>query len=615
EELEAPLERLTVTDGTISDPLTGRSTTYWKLFGGKKFGRQVTGVGQPKGPHAYRVIGQPAQRLDLLTKVTGGSIFVHDLDLPEMVYGRVIRPPAYGARLISADVEKASQKPGVLKVLRDGSFLAVIAAREEQAVGAMEFLEETAVWEDETSLPLQEALFDHMLEQTAQSFLVIDGTPVEGPIPPIEVPDEAAHTHTATYTRPYHMHAALGPSAAVAQLIDGKLTIWSHTQGVFPLRTSIAQVLGMSEVDIRIIHMDGPGCFGHNGADDAALDAALLARALPGRPVSLKWMRTDEHTWEPYGPAMLMKMQASLNDAGEVIDWNHDVWSYPHLARPHPGEGISGLLAAWHLSKPLKQPLLKPVLASHVGGHRNADPLYTFPRRRIVKHFLAHSPLRISTLRSLGAYANLFALESFIDELAHLAGVDPLEFRLRYLADKRARAVLEAAAEKAGWEGGRRSQANGHGRGMAFAQYKNRACYTAVVVDLSVDRESGRVRLEHAVIAADAGQIVNPDSLSSQLEGSFIQAASMTLKEQVAFDQHGITSTDWHSYPVLRFPDMPKIETVLLDRPGEPYLGAGEAGPGLVPAAIANAIFDAVGIRLREIPFLPARVKTALGRC
>jgi CO/xanthine dehydrogenase Mo-binding subunit len=614
EELEAPLERLIVTDGTISDPVTGRNTTYWELFGGKKFGRQVTGVGQPKRPHAYRIIGQPAQRFDLLTKVTGGSSFVHDLDLPEMVHGRVVRPPAYGARLLSADVEMASQEPGVLKVLRDGSFLAVIAEREEQAVSAMEFLGDTAVWENDTSLPPQETLFDYMLQQVAQSFLVIDGTPVEGPIPPIEVPDEAAQTHTATYTRPYQMHAALGPSAAVAQLIDGKLTIWSHTQGVFPLRGSIAQVLGLPETDIRVIHTDGPGCFGHNGADDVALDAALLARALPGRPISLKWMRSDEHSWEPYGPAMLMKMQASIDDAGEVINWNHDVWSYPHLARPRPGCGKSGLLAAWHLSKPLEKPTLQPILARHVGGHRNADPLYTFPRRRIVKHFLANSLLRVSTLRSLGAYANLFAVESFIDELAHLAGVDPLEFRLRYLTDERARAVLQAAAEKVGWGGKERSQGNGRGRGIAFARYKNSACYAAIVVDLSVDRESGRVRLERAVIAADAGQIVNPDSLSSQLEGSFLQAASMTLKEQVNFDQHGITSTDWHSYPVLRFPDMPKVETVLLDRPGEPYLGTGEAGPGPVPAAIANAIFDAVGIRLREIPFLPARVKAAMGR-
>ena len=613
EQLEAPLERLIVSDGTITDPATGSSATYWDLFGGKKFHHQVTGIALHKPPDKYTVVGKPTQHLSLLEKVTGGVYFVHDLDLPGMVHGRVLRPPGYDARLVSVDKEGVLPLPGVLKVVQDGSFLAVIAEREEQAVKAVEVLRKVAVWENKTSLPPQENLCDHMLEQPAQSFLVIDGTPVDDPIPPIEAPAAAAHTLYATYTRPYHMHASLGPSAAVARLLDGKLTIWSHTQGVFPLRRSIAHVLGMSEDEIRMIHMPGPGCFGHNGADDAALDAALLARALPGRPVSLKWMCSDEHTWEPYGPAMIMKMQASLDAVGEIIDWNHDVWSYPHLGRPHPEDDKSGLVAAWHLAKPMEYPQPKPVFASHVGGHRNADPLYTFPHRRIVSHFLPDSPLRVSTLRSLGTYANIFAIESFIDELAHLARVDPVEFRLRYLVDERARAVLQTAAEKAGWGEGP-SLGDEHGRGVAFAQYKNRACYTGVVIDLSVDRESGLIRLKRAVIAADAGQIVNPDGLSSQLAGSFIQAASMTLKEQVTFDQQGITSVDWRSYPILRFPDIPEIETILLNRPGAPYLGSGEAGPGPVPAAISNAVYDAVGIRLREIPFLPARVKAALDR-
>jgi CO/xanthine dehydrogenase Mo-binding subunit len=247
-------------------------------------------------------------------------------------------------------------------------------------------------------------------------------------------------------------------------------------------------------------------------------------------------------------------------------------------------------------------------MAPHVGIHRNADPLYTFPRRRIVKHFLPDSPLRVSALRGLGSYANVFAIESFMDELAHAAGADPVQFRLRYLADERARAVIEAAVEKAG------RRPDGRGRGIAFARYKNRQSYVAVVVDLSVNRASGHIRLEQAVVAADAGQIVNPDGLSNQLEGVFIQSASWTLKEQVAFDQHGIISADWYSYPILRFRDAPEIETVLLNRPGQPYLGIGEGAQGPVPAAIANAVFDAVGIRLRQIPFTPERVRTAL-RC
>jgi CO/xanthine dehydrogenase Mo-binding subunit len=323
-------------------------------------------------------------------------------------------------------------------------------------------------------------------------------------------------------------------------------------------------------------------------------------------------MREDEHTWEPYGPAMAMKMQASLDAAGQVIDWNHDVWSFPHMGRARPGGDTSGLLAAWHLADPF--PCSKPwsVMAPEVGEHRNATPLYSFPQCRIVKHFVPNNPLRTSSMRGLGAYANVFAIESFIDELAHTAGADPVKFRLRHLEDQRACAVIDAAAAKAGWQPGGRLSGEGRGRGIAFAQYKNRQCYAAIVVELSVDPTTGQISLERAVIAADAGQIVNPDGLSNQLEGGFLQSASWTLKEQVTFDEHGITSRDWDSYPVLRFPEAPIIETVLLDRPNMPFLGSGEATQGPAPAAIANAIFDAAGIRLREIPFTPEKVKAAL---
>jgi nicotinate dehydrogenase subunit B len=606
EALEAPLERITVSDGTIADPVTGRSVTYWDLFAGKRFGGRVRGLGQPKPPDAYRIVGRPAQRLDLLAKVTGGPCFVHDLDLPGMVHGRVVRPPGYGARLLSADEGTVRGLPGVLQVVRDGNFLAVVAEREEQAVQAMEALRRTATWQSSATLPSHEMLLDHLLSQPDRAFLVVDGKPVDDPIPPIEAPAGAVHTLAATYYRPYHMHAALGPSAAVAQLSDGKLTVWTHSQGVYPLRAELAHVVGMPEDDIRAIHVDGPGCYGHNGADDAALDAALLARAVPSRPVSLKWMRTDEHTWEPYGAATVIKMQASLNADGDVVDWNHDVWGYTHIGRARALGTTSGLLAAWHLAEPFERPQPVPRMGPHVGIHRNADPLYAFPRRRIVKHFLPDSPLRTSALRGLGSYANVFAIESFVDELAHVAGVDPVEFRLRSLTDERARAVIKAAVDRAGL------RPEGRGRGIAFARYKNRQSYVAVVVDLSVRRDSGHIRLERSVVAADAGQIVNPDGLSNQLEGAFIQSASWTLKEQVAFDQHGVTSVDWHSYPILRFREAPQIETVLLNRPGQPYLGIGEGAQGPIPAAIANAVFDAVGIRLRHIPFTPQRVLAAL---
>jgi nicotinate dehydrogenase subunit B len=604
-ELDVPVGRLAIKEGIITDPVTGQSISYWDLFAGKRFDRPVMGDGPPKGPEAYRVVGRPLERIDVPAKVTGVHTFVQDLELPGMVHARVARPPNYHARLVSVNEKAVYGMPGVLRVVQDGSFLAVIAEREEQALGAVEVLKERSTWEDGQALPSQDDLYDRLPDQEEQTFLVKDGDPVQDKIPGVETPAEAALTLKATYYRPFHMHASLGPSAAVAYMMNGKMTIWTHSQGVYPLRTSIAGVLGMNADAIRMIHTDGPGCFGHNGADDAALDAALLARALPGRPVSLKWTRADENAWEPYGPATLIKMQASVDSDGEIMDWNHDVWGYAHGARPHGGEGdkMSNLLASWHLSEPFSRPRARPLMIPHGCVHRNADPLYHFKKRRIVAHFLPDNPLRVSSLRGLGSYANVFAIESFMDELAHASGIDPVEFRLQNLVDKRARDVIQAAVERAGVLPG------GMGRGTAFARYKNRQSYVAVVADLSVDRESGRIQLKRAVLATDVGQVVNPDSLSCQLEGAFIQAASWTLKEQVSYDPRGITSIDWQTYPILRFPDVPEIETVILNRPGRPYLGVGEGAGGPVPAAIANAIFDATGVRLRKIPFTPERIK------
>lgn len=612
EMLEAPLEQLVVLDGTISYPQTGASVTYWELHGGRKFGRVISGGTPLKETGAYRIVGQPARQLGLPAKVSGGASFVHDLQLPGLLFGRVVRPPNFDARLISLELEAVSKMPGVVKVVRNGRFLGVIAEREYQAILAMEKLRAGATWQGEANLPPYEALYDTLLQQTDQPFLIVEGIATGDPIPALERPAEAAKTLEATYKRPFQMHASLGPSAAVALLSGGKLTVWTHAQGVYPVRAAIAPILGMSEADVRLIYMDGPGVYGHNGADDAALDAALLAQAVPGRPVSLQWTRADEHTWEPYTPAMVIKLQASLDGQGDVIDWNHDVWSPAHIGRSRPGGNHSNLVAAWHLSQPYSPAPSWPARDAHGGGHRNADPLYTFDQRRIVKHFLPNSLLRSSSMRGLGAYANIFAIESFMDELAIAAGIGPVEFRLRHLVDKRARAVIEAAAQKAGWRDDQFAGSDGRGRGFAFAQYKNRQTYTAVVVDLAVDRSSGAIQLERAVIAADAGQIINPDGLSNQLEGGFVQAASWTLYEQVMFDERGISSTDWDSYPILRFSNAPAIETVLLNGPDRPHVGGGEASLGPTPAAIGNAIYQALGIRLRQVPFSPQRVQTAL---
>jgi|TARA_Y100000310_G_scaffold330109_1_gene401196 CO/xanthine dehydrogenase Mo-binding subunit/aerobic-type carbon monoxide dehydrogenase small subunit (CoxS/CutS family) len=610
EKVNAPIESLSVSDGTISDPISGYSVTYWEFFGGKRFERKIEGVGHLKQPGSYSIVSHSVKRIDSVDKVTGRACFVQDLDLPNMAHGRVVRPPNHGARLQSVDVGPVDEASGIIRVVRDGSFLAVIAEREEQAVAAAKALGETASWNTDIALPTHEALNEHMMSQQEQAFLVVDGIPGDDPIPPITAPPDAAHTLTATYSRPYLMHASIGPSAAVAHLVAGQLTVWSHAQGVYALRRELAKVLEMTIDDIHAVHMDGAGSFGHNGANDAALDAALLARALPGRPVSVKWSRRDEHTCEPYGSPAVIEMQASLDGDGAVMDWNHDVRGYSHVSFSGREPDRSPLLGAWYLSEPFKRFRQFPIKAYLGGIHRNATPIYTFPERRIVKRFLPDSPLRNSSLRGLGSYVNVFAIESFMDELAEDAGIDAVEFRLRNLADERARAVLEAVMEKGGWQGDDRT--HGRGWGVALCQYKNLQCYSATYVVLRVDTGSGDVSIERAVLAADVGQIVNPDSARSQLEGTFTQSASWTLKEEVKFDEQGVTSVDWHTYPIARFRDGVSIETVLINRPGEPYLGLGEGAMGPVSAAIANAIFRAAAIRMRRLPFTPERVRAAL---
>ena len=608
ERLGAPLTALEVDDGTVRARGSDRSVTYWELFGGRSFDRKITGEATPKPAESYSIIGRPGLRIDLRRKLTGGA-FLHDMTLPGMLYGRVLRPPSYRAKLVSVDLDGARALPGVVAVVRDGSFLGVVAEREEQAVRAREHLRETARWHEEATLPPEESLFDWLLEQPRESYPVVDGVPEQRPVEPHADPPDAPLTLGATYCRPYQMHASIAPSAALAELRDDVLTIWSHSQGISVTRRAVAQALGIADDAIRLIHADGPGCYGNNGADDVVLDAALLARAVPERPVMLALTREEEHVWEPYGPAMVVKLRGSLDSAARVIDWSHETFSNTHMGRPRPFGERSQLAAAWLRAEPLERPEPRAMLFAHVGIHRNADPIYAFPRRRVVKHLVKPTPIRVSSLRGLGAYANVFAIESFMDELAHAAGVDPVEFRLRHLGDRRAREVIEAVAVRAGWRG---PAGEGRGQGIAFARYKNAAAYTAIVVELEVDRANGEIRLLRAVIAADAGQVVDPDGLENQLEGGFIQAASWTLKEEVRFDRTRITSTDWETYPILTFPDVPDVETLLLDRPGAPFLGAGEAAQGPTPAAIANAIFHATGARLRRIPFTPPRVLAAL---
>ena len=604
--LDAPPVALEVFDGTIVEPSGARRVSYWELSGGRPFARAATGAARPKPAGAHRVVGSTARnRSDLRGLVRGTTRFVADLRREGMVHGRVVRPPSPAATLTALDDAPARALAGVVAVVRNGSFVGVVAEREEQALQAAELLRAGARWRERETLPERSALARWLREQPGEAFLVSDGTP-SGPAPALD--PATPWSHEASYTRPYLMHGSIGPSAAMALWRDGELELWTHSQGVYVLREALAAALALPVERIHVAHVVGSGCYGHNGADDAAFDAALLARAAPGQPVLLKWSREDEHRWEPYGPPALVELRARL-DGGRVVEWRHDAWGTTHLARPMVG-GTPNLLAGAHLEPPVEARIPSPTLRREVGIHRNATPIYRFRGQRIVKHFVAATPLRTSSLRSLGAYANVFAIESFMDELATAAGVSPLEFRLRHLEDERARAVLDAVAQAAAWSGEPSPEA-GRGAGVALARYKNSAAYAAVLVRLRVDDASAAIVLEQIVIAADCGEVVDPSGAINQLEGGALQSASWTLTEEVTFDATAVTSVDWDSYPILRFSGVPAVEVTLLDRPGQPFLGVGEATQGPTGAAIANAVHDAVGLRLRDTPFTPERVRAA----
>jgi CO/xanthine dehydrogenase Mo-binding subunit len=598
--LGADAATLTVADGVISAP-NGRKVTYGELAGEADLHRRVTAQVKPKPPSTHRIVGKPIARFDIPGKVTGGVAYVQDLRLPGMLHGRIVRPPNYGAKLDAIDDTKIKTMPGVVAVVRDGSFLGVIAEREEQAIKASEALRATARWTPGPALPDQAHIYEHLQSLPDDPHVISEKQAT--------LPD-GARVIEATYHRPYMAHASIGPSCAVAQFADGKITVWTHSQGVFPLRNNLVMALKLPPEKIHCIHKEGSGCYGHNGADDVALDAALLARAAPGgRPVRLQWMRGDEFGWEPFGAAMVMKAKAALSADGRVVDWNYDVWSNTHSTRPDPAG--NNLLASWYLAEPQKPapPGIIPQPAG--GGDRNAIPLYDFPRQKVVHHFLKEMPIRVSALRTLGAYANVFAIESFVDELALAAGADPVTFRLAHMKDPRARSVIEAVAKKAGWKPGEKS-GTGKGRGIGFAKYKNLATYVAVIADVEVDPATGKVSVPRAWAAVDSGLIINPDGLANQMEGGIIQSASWTLHEAVKFSPTGITSRDWLTYPILTMPEAPRVEVELINRPDERPLGSGEGAQGPAVAAIANGFAAATGKRMRELPLTPDRVKAVL---
>jgi nicotinate dehydrogenase subunit B len=600
--LGADLAALRVEDGTVIGPGNAR-TTYWQVTTEGMLKREATAKVKPKPAAQHRIIGQEIPRRDIPAKVTGGVAYVQDMRLPQMLFGRVVRPPSAGARLLSVDEGGARGLPGVVALLRDGSFLAIAAEREEQAIAAARALQNSAKWQEAAELPPSgPKLFEYMKTMRSKDSVVAEkaGTGVAA----------GAKTLEVQYTRPYQAHASIGPSCAVASWRDGKMQVWTHSQGVFPLRVDLAKALKMPAADITVMHREGAGCYGHNGADDVALDAALLARATGGRPVKVQWMREDEFLWEPYGSAMAVRLRAALDANGRVVDWQHEIWSHAHTTRPGEPEGVN-LLAAWYLKEPFA-----PAPPHHIpqpagGGDRNSIPLYVFPQQRIVNHLILDMPVRVSALRTLGAYANVFAIESFMDELAQAAKVDPVEFRLRHLTDPRARAVIEGVAEKA-WKGTKASDGR-RGRGIGFAQYKNLSVYVAAIADVEVDRQSGAVRVERVSAVCDGGMVINPNGFRNQIEGGIIQSASWTLREAIAYDKTKMLTRSWAKYPILRFPEVPDVDVTLIDRPDEKSLGVGEGAHGPTAAAIANAVANATGKRIRDLPLTPERVKAALG--
>lgn len=579
---------LTVRNARVS-AADGRSLTFAELLPDVNLHRTATPQSPLRDPGTFTVIGKPLARLDIPGKVTGGPSYVQDMRLPGMVHARVVLPPAYDAPLEAVDSGPVLAMPGVLRVIRDGSVLAVVARREWQAVAAQRALAAACRWGKGRTLPQPGEVIPQLKRISTQSIEIANASATMAP--PVRTLD-------ATFTKPYLMHGSIGPSCAVGHLQDGVLTVWTHSQGVYPLRDGLAEMLSMPKAAIRCIHVEGSGCYGHNGADDVAAHAALLARALPGQPVRVQWMREQEHVWDHFTPAMATHVKASLGADGTIVGWDYALWSSSHNERV---VNAGRLLPATQLARPFTPAPSTPMLQPEGGGDRNAIPLYRLPNRHIVNHFSPTMPLRTSAMRSLGAHMNVFAIESTMDDLALMASTDPVAFRLRHLDDPRAADVIRLAAQRFGWP--RPARKPGRGVGFAFAKYKNLMGYVAMAVEIEVERDTGLVRLLHAEVAADCGQIVNPDGVRNQIQGGVLQSASWTLYEHLRFDRDGIRSFDWGSYPILRFSAVPaQVNVHLVDRPGAPFLGVAEAAMGPTAGALGNALRDATGLRLRDLP-------------
>jgi nicotinate dehydrogenase subunit B len=550
-------------------------------------------------PNTFRTMGQSLPRLDIPAKVTGAEAFIQDMRLAGMLHARVIRAPAEGMKLTLPSRRQIEAMPGLHTFVQNGDFAAIVCEKEWDAVRIMRHLMAGPSRRTAPAIPTGD------IESLLKS-LPANDYPIEQVSHPSASPVKRIR---ARYSRPWYSHGSIGPSCALAQMTNGELTIWSHSQGIFDVRRVASSLLDLPEDKIHAIHVQGAGCYGQNGADDVAADVALIAAAIPERPIRLQWMREQEFGWEPLGAGMVTEVEAGLDAQNRIVTWNFDVWSPPHNTRPTSANGV---LAGWEVANAFQPPVNTPIPMPAGDGSRNANPLYALANMDVNFHFIPKAPFRSSALRSLGAHLNVFSIESMFDELATEAQIDPLDLRLNHMEDARARAVMMAGAEAFGWRK-RQRQGKFHGFGMGFARYKNLGAYCSVFMEIDVEQDTGIISVRRAQAAVDCGEVVNPDGVRNQVEGGIIQSLSWCTQEAMTYDADRRTSFDWSSYPILRFCDVPlDVAVTVLPMPGEAFLGVAEASQGPTSAALANALADATGIRLREMPLTPEKVRQAI---
>jgi CO/xanthine dehydrogenase Mo-binding subunit len=588
-----PAADLDAIDGEVRPKSGGPGIRFGDLVGDKRFGVKVDSKARLRDPASYRIVGQPLARPDIPGKVNGRHVFVHDFKVDGMLHGRVVRPPAVGAKLVAVDQASIAAIPGA-RVVRVNDFVGVVAASEWDAVSAARMLE--TQWSEPAPLLGARAVREWM---RAGPFEADETLVKKGDARQMLA---GAKKISAEFYWPMQSHGSMGPSCAVADVRDGKATVWSASQATHRFRETIAKALALPKDAVRVVYLDGSGCYGMNGHDDAAADAALLSKAV-ARPVRVQWSREDELGWDPKGPPQLLSLEGAVDD-GKITAWRTEMW-IPKATASLPNMPLLALDAAGIA----QTPGITTGLIS-----QNGDPPYAVAHQEVLVHWLKSSPLRPSNFRAPGKVANCFAVESFTDMLAAAARRDAVEFRLRALSDPRGTEVIRRAAALIGWQS-RPSPAPGAsstGRGFAYMHYKHNESYVAMAIEADVDKASGAIRVRRVACAHDCGLIINPAALKAQIEGNILQTLSRTLFEEVAFDRSRVTSVDWASYPILRFPDAPEILIDLVNRPLDPPLGAGEASATPVPAALANAVYDAVGARVTTVPFTKERVRAAL---